>query len=112
MNGNALKFNSQSAVFERPRTSSRAEVSMRSEALTRSNINGAAWQASHVRIGASRQVFNTGQFIRSLVFAASGFALVVAISLRPAGVRAYANARHDGATSGPLASRSILHFPR
>jgi hypothetical protein len=57
-------------------------------------------------------VLNLRQFIRSLVVAAVGFALVVALSLQPARVRAHANAPHDGATFGSLTGQSILDFPR
>ena len=83
---------------------------MRSEASTRSNKEGAAWQANPVRVGASRRVLNLGQFIRSLVFAVLGFAFVAVISLQHARGGAGANALHHAA--GPLMGQSILHFRR
>jgi hypothetical protein len=57
-------------------------------------------------------MLNFGQFIRSLVFLALGFALVVVISLQPAGGGAGPNALRHSAAAAPLTGQSILHFPR
>jgi hypothetical protein len=79
----------------------------------RSETNSPAWQAIPIRAGARRpRMLNFGQFIRSLVFAALGFALAAVISLQPARGGAGANAPHLGAAAGPVPGCSILHFPR
>src|SRR5271170_7098086 len=65
----SAEFNSQNTVFERPRRASlKAEVSMRSGKLIRSDIKSGAWQASPLRIAMARpRALNLGQLIRSIV---------------------------------------------
>ncbi len=78
----------------------------------RSETQSSAWPAIPVRADArSHRVLNLGQLIRSLVFAALGFALVVALSLQPARSGAGANAPHDSAAARPLTGQSIFGLP-
>jgi hypothetical protein len=86
---------------------------MRTEALIRPEIEGAAWRAIPVRIGASRRrVLNLGQLIRSVALVVLGLAAVLTIAFMPVDGRVGVSAPHDGAASAPLTGRSILHFPR
>jgi hypothetical protein len=88
-------------VLERPRrTSLKAEVSMRSERLIRSDIERAAWQTSPVRIAWGRpQALNLGQLIRSIVLVAASVAIVAMISFEPAHHSAGGGARNERAAS-------------
>src|SRR5208282_4490226 len=93
--------NSQNAVLERPRrTSLKAEVSMRFEALIRSDIKRAAWQTSPVRIAWGRpRALNLGQLIRSIVLVAASVAIVATIAFEPAHHSAGGDAPSERAAS-------------